>query len=161
MLALNRELLEAVWRRYGVPPRVAVALWGMESDFGRRTGQYPVTDALATLAHDGHRGPDYGYELFHVLRTLDDGHISAKAMSGSWAGAMGQNQLMPSRLTAYAVDHDGDRRRDIWANMADMFASTANHLAKIGGHRANIWGSRPTCPVASTPCSRASKSRSL
>ena len=151
MLELNRELLEAVWRRYGVPPRVVVALWGMESDFGRRMGQYPVIDALATLAHDGQRGPYYRRELFHALRILDDGHISAEAMTGSWAGAMGQSQLMPSRFIAYAVDHDGDGCRDIWANTADMFASTANYLAKIGWHRAYIWGREVNLPGGFDP----------
>jgi len=146
MLELNRDLLEEVWRRYGVPPPVVVALWGVESDFGRRMGTYAVIDSLATLAYDGRRGAYFRRELFDALSILDAGHIPVEGMIGSWAGAMDQSQFMPSSFIAYAVDHDGDGRRDIWATPADVFASTANYLAEAGWHRAYIWGREVNLP---------------
>lgn len=146
LIESNKALLEKIWRRFGVPPHVVVALWSVESDFGRRMGTYPVIDALATLAHDGRRGAYFRGELLQALRILDDGHVTVEGMIGSWAGAMGQSQFMPSSFISYAVDHDRDGRRDIWTTTADVFASTANYLAEAGWHRAYIWGREVSLP---------------
>jgi membrane-bound lytic murein transglycosylase B len=131
-LAANRPLLESIWRRYGVEPPIVVALWGLESDFGRITGNYSVISALATLAYDGRRSSYFRSELIAALRILDQGHIRVEAMTGSWAGAMGQCQFMPSSFLSYAVDYDGDGRRDIWNDRADVLASIANYIGEWG-----------------------------
>src|SRR6185312_8601116 len=106
----NRDLLERVRRSYNVQPRFVVALWGMESAFGKITGNYFVPGALATLAYDGRRSALFRDELIESLRILDQGHIAPSAMLGSWAGAMGQCQFMPSTFLKFAVDFDGDGR---------------------------------------------------
>jgi membrane-bound lytic murein transglycosylase B len=139
-LAQHRNLLEGVSARYGVQPRFIVALWGIESDFGRITGNFSVVESLATLAYDGRRSSFFRGELFNALRILDQGHITVALMRGSWAGAMGQNQFMPSSFLTYAQDFDGDGRRDIWTNLADVFASTANYLRQVGWHGDETWG---------------------
>ena len=110
-LAENRVLLDGIWRRYNVEPRFIVALWGIESDFGKVMGNYAVVSALATLAYDGRRSSYFRSELISALRILDQGHIRADNMTGSWAGAMGQCQFMPSTFLGYAVDYDGDGRQ--------------------------------------------------
>jgi len=143
----NRALLDEIGRRYGVPPRVIVALWGIETDFGRMTGGFPVVAALATLAHDGRRSSFFRKELLDALQILDEGHIAPAAMQGSWAGAMGQNQFMPSSFRAYAIDHDGDGRRDIWGNLPDVFASTANYLSRSGWRSGETWGREVALPA--------------
>jgi membrane-bound lytic murein transglycosylase B len=140
LLAENRELLAEVGKRYGVQPRFIVALWGIESDFGRLTGDFLVINSLATLAYDGRRSKFFRSELLHALKILDEGHISPQAMKGSWAGAMGQSQFMPSSFITFAVDHDGDGRRDIWNTRADVFASAANYLARSGWRDDQTWG---------------------
>lgn len=139
-LAQNRTLLNAVSRTYGVPPQMIVALWGIETDFGRLTGGFEVIPALATLAHDGRRSSFFRKELFNALKILDQGHIKPANMMGSWAGAMGQCQFMPSSFLNFAVDHDGDGRKDIWTTRADVFASAANLLAGGGWQRGWTWG---------------------
>jgi membrane-bound lytic murein transglycosylase B len=121
-------LLDDVSRRYGVQPRFLVAIWGMESNFGRFTGVRPTVQALATLAWDGRRGAFFKAELFNALQMIDRGHIEIEAMFGSWAGAMGQAQFMPSSYLAHAQDFDGDGRRDIWRSLPDVFASIADYL---------------------------------
>jgi membrane-bound lytic murein transglycosylase B len=136
----NAELLAKVEARYGVPPRFIVALWAVESDFGRITGNFPTIAALATLAYDGRRAAFFREELFQAIRIVDKGHVRPQDMRGSWAGAMGQNQFMPSSYLAYAIDFDGDGRADIWGSRADVFASTANYLAKVGWRRDETWG---------------------
>lgn len=140
LLAEHRELLERVARRYGVQPRFIVALWGIETDFGRITGGFPVIAALATLAHDGRRSAYFRGELLNALRIVDEGHISADDMVGSWAGAMGQSQFMPSSFLNFAEDHDGDGRKDIWTTREDVFASAANYLAQSGWKDDQTWG---------------------
>lgn len=135
-----RQVLQAVGREYGVQPRFIVALWGIESDYGRNTGGFSVIAALATLAYDGRRGEFFRRELIDALKILDDGHITPSAMRGSWAGAMGQSQFMPSSFRAYAQDFDGDGRRDIWTSPADVFASAANYLARAGWRDDQTWG---------------------
>jgi membrane-bound lytic murein transglycosylase B len=147
-LAVHRDLLEAVARRYRVQPRFIVALWGIETDFGRNTGGFGVIEALATLAYDGRRSAFFRSELLDALRVIDQGHVGAQAMSGSWAGAMGQSQFMPSSFLAYAVDYDGDGRRDIWTSLADVFASIANYLALAGWKDDQTWGRPVRLPAA-------------
>lgn len=139
-LAEHRELLEAVAAQYGVPAEMIVALWGIETDFGRVSGGFQVIPALATLAHDGRRSAYFRSELMNALAIIDGGHISAADMKGSWAGAMGQSQFMPSSFLNYAVDRDGDGRKDIWSTPADVFASAANLLAGNGWRRGQAWG---------------------
>jgi membrane-bound lytic murein transglycosylase B len=140
MLAENRELLERIEQKYGVPGRFIVALWGIESDFGRNTGGFSVIQALATLAYDDRRAAYFRRELLSALQILDQGHITPAAMRGSWAGAMGQAQFMPSTFLSAAVDFDGDGKRDIWTNKADVFASAAQLLAKNGWAADQTWG---------------------
>lgn len=136
----NRELLLEVSRKYGVQPRFIVAFWGIESDFGRLDGGFPVIQSLATLAHDGRRAQFFRGELIRALRIVDQGHVAPDAMRGSWAGAMGHFQFMPSTFESFAVDYDGDGRRDIWSNKKDAFASAANYLAKSGWKNDQTWG---------------------
>lgn len=139
-LAENKELLTAIGKQYGVQPRFIVAFWGVETDFGRVDGGFSVVRALATLAHDGRRSKFFRGELIRSLRIIDQGHITAKNMKGSWAGAMGQFQFMPSSFETFAVDHDGDGKRDIWRNRKDAFASAANFLSKSGWKGDQTWG---------------------
>ena len=136
----NKQLLTEISRKYGVQPQFLVAFWGIETDFGRVTGGFRVIQALATLAHDGRRSKFFRRELFHALRILEEGHIKPGSMVGSWAGAMGQPQFMPSSFTGYAVDHDGDGRKDIWTTKPDVFASAANYLSRYGWRGDERWG---------------------
>jgi len=145
-LARHRSLLEAVGARYGVQPRFIVALWGVETDFGRVTGGFPVVAALATLAHEGRRSELFRRELLDALHILDERHIGVAEMTGSWAGAMGQSQFMPSSFRRYAVDYDGDGRRDIWGTEADVFASIANYLSSQGWRAGQTWGRAARLP---------------
>jgi len=140
LLTKHSDLLARLQQEYGVPPRVLVALWGIESDFGRRTGSFRVVDALATLAFDGRRSEFFRGELLDALTILDQGHVEPSRMLGSWAGAMGQPQFMPSSFLHYAVDHDRDSRRDIWDSNADTLASAANYLASHGWDADLKWG---------------------
>ncbi|MDA0262349.1 MAG: lytic murein transglycosylase, partial [Proteobacteria bacterium] len=133
-------LLQAVADKYRVQARFVVALWGIESDFGRLTGGFKVIPALATLAFDGRRSKFFRAQLFHALKILDQGHITVDRMTGSWAGAMGQPQFMPSSFVRFATDHDGDGRIDIWTTPADVFASAANYLARSGWRDDLTWG---------------------
>ncbi len=142
----HRALLEEIGRKYAVPPRFILALWGMETDFGRVTGGFSVVAALATLAYDGRRAEFFRKELLNALRIIDQGHIRAADMTGSWAGAMGQNQFMPSSFLSYAVDYDGDGRRDIWTTLPDVFASIANYLSKSGWNASQGWGRAARLP---------------
>jgi peptidoglycan lytic transglycosylase B len=147
LMAENAALLQQVSQRFGVQPRFIVALWGVESDYGRLTGEFNVVAALATLAYDGRRSAYFRKELLQALRIVDAGHISPAAMTGSWAGAMGQNQFMPSSFLDFAVDFDGDGRRDIWSNRADVFASIANYLALTGWNGTESWGRQVRLPA--------------
>lgn len=139
-LQANAELLGRVEAEFGVPRHFLAAFWGLESRYGEYMGKYSVVAALATLAYDGRRGEFFRKELMNALAILDQGHISADLMLGSWAGAMGQSQFMPSSFRSYAVDFDGDGRRDIWTTRADVFASAANYLAKAGWRAGEDWG---------------------
>lgn len=147
LFAQHKTLLAEVSAKYGVPASVIVALWGVESDYGRCTGGFPVIGALATLAYDGRRGAYFRRELLNALQILGEGHIAPAQMTGSWAGAMGQSQFMPSSFLRRAVDHDGDGRRDIWTTHADVFASAANYLKHAGWRKGQLWGRRITLPA--------------
>ncbi len=142
----NYTILQEVEDKYGVPKQFIVALWGIETNFGGNTGGFKVVPALATLSWEGRRADFFRKELFNALKIIDEGHISAASMKGSWAGAMGQNQFMPSSFNSYAVDHNGDGKRDIWGTKKDIFASTANYLKKNGWKSGERWGRRVQLP---------------
>ena len=146
-LRKNRALLETISTRYGVQPRFIVTLWGIESDFGRLTGNFPVIGALATLAYDGRRSSFFRRELLKALHILEEGHITVGQMKGSWAGAMGQMQFMPSTFRRFAVDFNENGRVDIWVEQADIFASAANYLAVSGWKGDQIWGREVRLPL--------------
>ncbi|WP_337995583.1 lytic murein transglycosylase [Oleispirillum naphthae] len=146
MLAENKALLERIAGKYGVQPRFLVAFWGVETDFGRVTGGFPVIPALATLAHDGRRSSFFRNELMNALKIIDEGNVTPERMVGSWAGAMGQCQFMPSSFVRFAVDEDGDGRKDLWASKADVFASAANYLKRSGWKGGQGWGRAVSLP---------------
>lgn len=148
LLREHRALLDRVAADYGVQPRFIIALWGIESSYGEWRGKFPVVAALATLAHDGRRRGFFESELLKALRILDNGDIEIDDMVGSWAGAMGQSQFMPSSYLSYAVDYDGDGRRDIWNSHPDIFASIANYLAKAGWDGRYTWGREVRLPTS-------------
>jgi membrane-bound lytic murein transglycosylase B len=131
-LAAHRDLLAQMEARYHVPAEVIVALWAVESNFGERQGGYDVFPALATLAHEGRRASFFRRELLSALEIVDRGYIEADRMLGSWAGAMGQNQFMPSTYLGYAVDFDGDGRRNLVDSAADAIGSIANYYRSFG-----------------------------
>lgn len=143
----NRALLNDVARRYGVQARFIVALWGIETDFGRVAGTYPVIAALATLAYDGRRSSLFRRELINALQIVDRDHVDPHRMLGSWAGAMGQSQFMPSSYLAYAVSYRGDGPPDIWNKHEDVFASIANYLARSGWRGDETWGREVKLPA--------------
>jgi len=132
--------------RYGVAPAVLVAVWGIESNFGGNYGSTPTIDALATLAFDGRREGWARGQLQDALKILQSGDIARTQMIGSWAGAMGQTQFLPSAFLAHAVDGDGDGRRDLWGSMADVIASTANFLVHSGWRAGEPWGAEVQLP---------------
>ena len=136
----NRTLLARVQDRYGVEPGVITGIWGLESSFGAGMGDYRVVEALATLAWEGHRGSFFRSELIAALRILEHGDIAPARMMGSYAGAMGQPQFMPSSYLRYAVDFEGNGRRDIWTSKPDVLASIANYLAQSGWRSGESWG---------------------
>lgn len=138
--------LKRISDKYGVPGKVLVALWGMESSYGDNTGGYDVVSSLATLAYEGRRRDFFKDELIKALQILDAEHISLHKMSGSWAGAMGQCQFMPSSFLKFAVDYNGDGHRDIWTTETDVLASAANYLSKSGWKRGEIWGREVRVP---------------
>jgi membrane-bound lytic murein transglycosylase B len=146
LLTANQAALERETRPYGVEPRFVVAIWGLESAYGANTGGYNVIEALATLAYGSRRGDVFRRNLLDALLILENGDISAPAMQGSWAGAMGQTQFMPAAFRTYAVDGDGDGRRDIWGSLPDVFASTANYLAAHDWQPGESWGTEVRLP---------------
>ncbi|GGA77961.1 lytic transglycosylase [Neiella marina] len=145
------SLLKEIGDQYGVQPRFIVALWGNETNFGTYTGNFDIVSALATLAYDGRREEFFRKELIAALTILDQGHIELAQFQGSWAGAMGQTQFMPSSFLAFAVDHDGDGRKDIWGTQADVFASIANYLAQSGWNDDLTWGRQVKLPADFDP----------
>lgn len=142
----HRELLEKIGAEYGVQPRFIVALWGIETNFGSFTGGMDVISALTTMAYEGRREAFFKKELWHALTIVEEGHIPIEQMKGSWAGAMGQAQFMPSSFMSYAVDYDGDGRKDIWGSQGDVFASAANYLKSVGWRDDVTWGRQVQLP---------------
>ena len=140
MMRLYPTWLGRVERKYGVQRRFIVALWGIETSYGKNAGSHPVIQSLATLAYEGRRGVFFRKELLEALRILDAGHIPLQRMKGSWAGAMGQFQFMPSSFRHYAVDADGNDRIDIWHSIPDALASAANYLRQAGWKDDQTWG---------------------
>ena len=148
--ALQRHAatLAAIEARFGVEPHVVTAVWGLESYYGERRGSVPVVSALATLAYDGRRGAFFEQQLIAALRILQNGDVSPAGMTGSWAGAMGHTQFIPTSYLAYAVDFRGDGQRDIWSDdPTDALASTAAYLAKSGWTRGQPWGVEVIVPA--------------
>ena len=146
MMRKHHKDLMRVSKKYNVQPQYIVALWGMETNYGGYTGGFAVPRALASLAYDGRRAEFFYDELMHSLKIIDEGHISADKMKGSWAGAMGQSQFMPSSFFKYAVDENGDGKTDIWQTKLDVFASAANYLKTVGWTGDERWGRRVTLP---------------
>jgi membrane-bound lytic murein transglycosylase B len=146
MLKKHSSILNEVEKKYGVPPQFLVAIWGLETNYGSYLGGYPIIGALATLAHDPRRSGFFRTELLNALLILEQGHISVSDMRGSWAGAMGQVQFMPSTFARFAVDGDGDGRKDIWKNMPDAFSSAANFLTGFGWQKDISWGMEVRVP---------------
>jgi membrane-bound lytic murein transglycosylase B len=146
MRSAHGELLKQVQTKYGVPPEIVVAIWGLESNFGRFSGVRPTIQTLATLAYDPRRSTMFREELFDALKILDSGDVEPSAMRGSWAGALGQPQFMPSSFLLYAQDFDGDGKRDIWGSAPDVFASIANFLASKGWVASGRWGREVSVP---------------
>ncbi len=142
-----RAQVDAITARYGVPTEVIFAIWGMESNFGSNVGDIPTIDALATLGFEGRREQWARGQLLAALKILQNRDIDRAQMIGSWAGAMGQTQFLPSNFLAYAVDADGDGRRDIWGSVPDVVASTANFLARSGWQAGQPWGLEVRLPA--------------
>ena len=136
----HAELLGRLEKQYGVQKRFIVALWGNESNFGRIQGDHPVLSSLASLAFDGRREALFKKQFFAALTILSEGHVTIDGFTGSWAGAMGQSQFMPTSFLAYAVDGNGDGKKDIWTTTEDVFASIANFLSTEGWDSTQTWG---------------------
>ncbi|TVP53847.1 MAG: lytic murein transglycosylase [Halomonadaceae bacterium] len=146
LLAENRELLEGITRKTGVPPHYLVSFWGMETNFGSYFGQVPIPQALTTLACDQRRSGYFTRELIAALQILDRGDITQDTMKGSWAGAMGHMQFMPSVYLAHAVDADGDGRVDLWNSIPDAMTSAGHFLESMGWQRGERWGREVILP---------------
>jgi membrane-bound lytic murein transglycosylase B len=142
----NRALFARVRDRFGVDPGVITGIWGLESSFGAGMGDFHVVEALATLGWEGHRASFFRGELMAALRILEHGDITPARMLGSYAGAMGQPQFMPSSYLRYAVDFEGNGRRDIWTSRPDVLGSIANYLAQSGWRDGEPWGQRVVVP---------------
>lgn len=150
MLRKHRDILERVSSHYNVQPEYIVALWGIETSFGGYTGNFNTVHSLATLAYEGRRASFFEKELLNTLKIIEQGHISAKEMTGSWAGALGQNQFMPSSFLAYAQDYNGNGKKNIWTELEDVFASSANYLSQSGWHGDELWGRQVLIPASIT-----------
>ena len=146
MLAQHRALLDQLEARYGVARNYLVAFWGLESNFGEMMGNFPVVELLATLACEGRRGEFFSSELLNALRIVAQGEAPLSRLQGSWAGAMGQPQFMPSTYLRHAVDGNGDGRRDIWGSVPDTLASASNYLRAIGWRSGEEWGQEVVLP---------------
>ena len=140
----HKDLLERVSDQYGVQPRFLLALWGIETSFGRYTGSFNVIRSLVTLSYDQRRRDYFTGELINALKIIDQGHTSPESMDGSWAGAMGQCQFMPTSFVNYAVDFDNDGKKDIWDTIPDVLASAANYLSSTGWDDNQTWGREVT-----------------
>ena len=159
MARTHASVLAKVEAEYKVPGPVLVAVWGLESNFGRFSGVRPVMPTLATLAYDNRRSAMFRSQLFDALSILDAGHIELPRLKGSWAGAMGQPQFMPSSYLKYAVDFDDDGRRDIWTSSPDVFASIGNYLSINGWVPGQVWGRPVKLPARGDAIERAAPLR--
>ena len=146
LLAEHRQLLNKISREFGVPAQYLVSFWGLETNFGGYFGKMPILDSLATLACDPRRSEYFTGELINALKIIDEGSITAERMQGSWAGAMGHTQFMPSVFLRYALDYDGDGKRDLWGSLPDALASAANFLRGIGWQAEQRWGREVSLP---------------
>ncbi len=142
----NKEVLDEIARQYGVNPCFIVSFWGMETSYGTYMGNFPVIKALATLAYDSNRKDFFRKELFIALRILKEGHVSLDDFKGEWAGASGQCQFLPSSWVKYAVDYEGNGRKDIWKSKPDVFASIANYMKKNGWQTGQPWAIQVKLP---------------
>lgn len=143
----NQRLFTLIENAYGVDAEIIAAIWGLESSYGAIMGDYDAIQALATLAFEGRRTGYGRSQLIGALKIIQHGYASRDELKGSWAGAMGHTQFIPTTYLSYAVDHDGDGKRDIWSNLGDVFASTANYLS-VSGYRANEpWGVEVKLPA--------------
>jgi membrane-bound lytic murein transglycosylase B len=147
MYARHRPLAQRIGKTYGIDPRVLISIWGLESNFGRFAGVRPTIPTLATLAYDPRRGTLFRNELFNALEILNRGDIELEQLRGSWAGALGQPQFLPSSYLRYAQDFDGDGRRDIWNSQPDVFASIAYYLEQHGWDAGVTWGREVSVPA--------------
>lgn len=143
----NKVLLDEIGRHYGVNPCFIVSFWGMETSYGTYMGDFPVIKALATLAYDSNRKDTFRKELLLALRIVNEGHVSLANFKGEWAGASGQPQFLPSSWVKYAVDYDGDGRKDIWESKADVFASIANYMKQNGWQTNEPWAIQVKLPA--------------
>lgn len=157
----NLPLLEKIGNDYGVQPRFIVALWGLESAFGKYTGSHSVFAALTTLSYEGRRESLYRPQIFAALEIVKRGENTVEGLKGSWAGAMGQTQFLPTSYLNYAVDYNGDGKKDIWQSKADVFASIANYLKSEGWDNNGTWGRQVKLPSDFDKTLALSKKRSL
>jgi membrane-bound lytic murein transglycosylase B len=135
----HQAILEKIGAEFQVNPCMVTALWGMESSYGRFRGDFPVVASLATLAFEGKRKSFFRHEVLLALQILNGNHVKFENFKGEWAGASGQSQFLPSSWYKYAVDYDGDGKKDIWNNLHDVFASIANYLKRNGWHADEPW----------------------
>lgn len=142
----NKVILEEIGQRYGVNPCFIVSFWGLETSYGSYMGNFPVIKSLATLAYDSGRKEFFRKELFIALRILNEGHVDLADFKGEWAGASGQPQFLPSSWVKYAVDYDGDGRKDIWRSKPDVFASIANYMRENGWKTGEPWAIQVKLP---------------
>ena len=139
LLEKHKNILSLISKTYEVPSQIIIAIWALESNFGYYTGSFNIIDALTTLSYDSKRKSFFKKELFSALKILDKNLIEKDLLTGSWAGAMGQSQFMPSSYLSYAVDFNKDEKVDIWKTEADVFASIANYLNKHGWEKDQLW----------------------
>ncbi|ERI50050.1 hypothetical protein N878_26925, partial [Pseudomonas sp. EGD-AK9] len=147
LLAQHNAVLQRIERQYGVEAQVLVAIWGLESNFGSNIGSHSVIRSLATLAFEGRRQGFWRSQLLAALQILQHGDIAGERMIGSWAGAMGQTQFMPTTYNQHAVDFDGDGKRDLWNSSSDALASAAHYLQASGWQRGQPWGFEVRLPA--------------
>ncbi len=147
MLKKHAKLLAKVEAQYGVPARYLVAFWGMETNYGNYLGKFSTVSSLATLAYDPRRSTFFRKQLIAALHIIDQGHVSSTDMIGSWAGAGGHLQFMPTTFLQYASDGDNDNRIDLWGNLADVFASGGHYLNRIGWRYGELWGREVLLPA--------------
>ncbi len=146
LLQRHHQLLQRMAQRYGVPPRYLVAFWGLETNFGKYQGRFPTVNALVTLAYDPRRSGFFRAQALDALKILNQGHTTVDKMQGSWAGAIGQLQFLPSTFLDNAVDDDGDGKKNVWSSLPDVFASGANYLHRLGWRKEELWGREVQLP---------------